>query len=37
MKKAYTTPKLMTHGPVASLTKALLKGTNDLLNGFDLF
>ena len=37
MKKDYTTPKLMTHGAVASLTKALLKGTNDLLDGFNIF
>ncbi len=37
MKKAYTTPKLITHGAVASLTKALLKGSGDLLAGWDLF
>jgi hypothetical protein len=37
MKKSYTSPRLTIHGTVASLTKALLKGSGDLLDGFDLF
>lgn len=37
MKKSYTTPKLTVHGAVASLTKAILKGSGDILDGFDLF
>lgn len=34
MKKAYTTPRLTVHGAIASLTKALMKGSGDLLDGF---
>ncbi len=34
MKKGYTTPRLTVHGAVTSLTKALVKGSGDLLDGF---
>ena len=36
MKKAYTTPRLTVHGVVTSLTKALMKGTADLSDGFEI-
>ncbi len=34
MKTAYTTPRLTVHGAVASLTKAFMKGSGDLPDGF---
>ena len=37
MKKLYTTPRLTVHGTVASLTKALIGGSGDLLRGFEIF
>ena len=36
MKRLYTAPTLTVYGSVAALTKALLKGSGDLIQGFCL-